>query len=392
MSASNGMCMLMHHKETRLCLRQSLKETTKETYQQITLRGRITTNTRQTCKGICCNAKWNADKERVIRENILTKAMRGSAIPTDKHQTERKRVGSLVSATCDLRPRFTSSTTHSSDATEHNLISCNRQQRLHQNIYYLERRDFLVRGSHADEAYEGRTPVHIDKPRRSTGDMNKFKGKYTNRKGKPYQVKGKGRGYNSYNSGVSYSSYTNRYGRRNQAKLQRWKEQRQKQRTTTTTTTRRSTIQRQEQRKKKTPVTRLQATKETPILHLTVNADNEEKHLTTESMNLRAWCDNDNTEYTAQELKKAIKEDHNSLQKIEVFQKVRRSHYRQDQLSQVVQTKWVIRERPWRQQEQETQGTICCKRLYSSIYIEHTTSTYRTLHSSIHQYRKVQQY
>eukprot|EP00971_Amphidinium_carterae_P288822 5735133-Amphidinium_carterae.2 len=34
-------------------------------------------------------------------------------------------------------------------------------------------------------------------------------------------------------------------------------------------------------------------------------------------MNLQAWCDDDNTEYTAPELKEAIKEEHNSLPRTE---------------------------------------------------------------------------
>eukprot|EP00971_Amphidinium_carterae_P115542 2288337-Amphidinium_carterae.1 len=87
-------------------------------------------------------------------------------------------------------------------------------------------------------------------------------------------------------------------------------------------------------------VTGLQASKNTGVLHLTVNEDIEEKKLTTVSMNLQAWYDDDNTEYTAQELKGAIKEEHNSLQKTEVFQRVKRGDYSHNQLKQVVQTKW----------------------------------------------------
>eukprot|EP00971_Amphidinium_carterae_P160310 3178022-Amphidinium_carterae.1 len=71
-------------------------------------------------------------------------------------------------------------------------------------------------------------------------------------------------------------------------------------------------------------MTGLQATKETKILHLTVNEDNEdseEKQLTTGSVSLQAWYDDDNTGYTTQTLKDTIKDEHDSPQKREVFQK-----------------------------------------------------------------------
>eukprot|EP00971_Amphidinium_carterae_P256560 5094306-Amphidinium_carterae.2 len=59
---------------------------------------------------------------------------------------------------------------------------------------------------------------------------------------------------------------------------------------------------------KKTPTTRLQVAKETGVLHVTINEDAEEMKLTKESMNL-----DDNTNYTAQKLKDAIKEEHDPL-------------------------------------------------------------------------------
>eukprot|EP00971_Amphidinium_carterae_P226830 4498555-Amphidinium_carterae.1 len=39
-------------------------------------------------------------------------------------------------------------------------------------------------------------------------------------------------------------------------------------------------------------------------------------------MNLQAWYDDDNTEYTTQQLKEASKEEHDPPQKTEVFQRV----------------------------------------------------------------------
>eukprot|EP00971_Amphidinium_carterae_P000054 1186-Amphidinium_carterae.1 len=84
----------------------------------------------------------------------------------------------------------------------------------------------------------------------------------------------------------------------------------------------------------------LQATKDPGVLHLTTNEDVEGKKLSTESMNLQAWYDDHNTEYTTQGLKETIKQEHDSLQKTEIFQRVRR----EDQLRQVILTKWVIRQ------------------------------------------------
>eukprot|EP00971_Amphidinium_carterae_P290002 5758195-Amphidinium_carterae.5 len=70
---------------------------------------------------------------------------------------------------------------------------------------------------------------------------------------------------------------------------------------------------------KKTPMTPLQATKDTGVLRLIVNEDAEEGKLMTQT-----WYDDDNTEYTPQELKDAIKEEHDSLQKTEVSKSEKR--------------------------------------------------------------------
>eukprot|EP00971_Amphidinium_carterae_P058088 1148938-Amphidinium_carterae.3 len=48
----------------------------------------------------------------------------------------------------------------------------------------------------------------------------------------------------------------------------------------------------------------------------------------------------------AYELKTAIKEEHDTLQKTEVFTRVNSNDYTPQQLKDVIQTKWVIRSRP----------------------------------------------
>eukprot|EP00971_Amphidinium_carterae_P210538 4177809-Amphidinium_carterae.1 len=63
-------------------------------------------------------------------------------------------------------------------------------------------------------------------------------------------------------------------------------------------------------------------------------------------MHLQEWYDDDNLDYDANELKTAIKEEHDSLQKTNVFTRVHASEYSQQQLKDIIQTKWVIRSRP----------------------------------------------
>eukprot|EP00971_Amphidinium_carterae_P270765 5373148-Amphidinium_carterae.1 len=63
-------------------------------------------------------------------------------------------------------------------------------------------------------------------------------------------------------------------------------------------------------------------------------------------MNLQEWYDDDNMTYDANELKAAIKAEHDSLQKTNVFTRVQARDYSQQQLKDVIQTKWVIRSRP----------------------------------------------
>eukprot|EP00971_Amphidinium_carterae_P125789 2491856-Amphidinium_carterae.1 len=63
-------------------------------------------------------------------------------------------------------------------------------------------------------------------------------------------------------------------------------------------------------------------------------------------MQLQEWYDDDNLDYDADELKTAIKDEHDSLQKINVFMRVHANDYSQQQLKEIIQTKWVIRSRP----------------------------------------------
>eukprot|EP00971_Amphidinium_carterae_P267354 5303253-Amphidinium_carterae.2 len=56
--------------------------------------------------------------------------------------------------------------------------------------------------------------------------------------------------------------------------------------------------------------------------HLSTNEDAEEKKLSMDNMILQDWYDNDNDDYNVYELKTAIKEEHDALQKTEVFTRV----------------------------------------------------------------------
>eukprot|EP00971_Amphidinium_carterae_P189131 3754667-Amphidinium_carterae.1 len=63
----------------------------------------------------------------------------------------------------------------------------------------------------------------------------------------------------------------------------------------------------------------LLATIDTGVLHLTTNEDVEEKKLSLDNMHLQEWYDDDNEDYDTNEIKTAIKEEHDSLQKTNVF-------------------------------------------------------------------------
>eukprot|EP00971_Amphidinium_carterae_P095247 1884150-Amphidinium_carterae.1 len=80
----------------------------------------------------------------------------------------------------------------------------------------------------------------------------------------------------------------------------------------------------------------LLATINTGVLHLSTNEDQEEKKLSLHNMNLQEWYDDDNMDYDANELKTAIKDEHDSLQKTNVFTKVQASDYSQQQLKDKV--------------------------------------------------------
>eukprot|EP00971_Amphidinium_carterae_P302748 6015665-Amphidinium_carterae.2 len=63
-------------------------------------------------------------------------------------------------------------------------------------------------------------------------------------------------------------------------------------------------------------------------------------------MILQDWYDDNNEHYDAYELKAAIKEEHDALQKTQVLTRVNGEDYKPQQLKDVIQTKWVIRSRP----------------------------------------------
>eukprot|EP00971_Amphidinium_carterae_P029829 586879-Amphidinium_carterae.1 len=90
----------------------------------------------------------------------------------------------------------------------------------------------------------------------------------------------------------------------------------------------------------------LLATIDIGVLHLSTNEDPEEQKLSMDNMILQDWYDDDNADYDAYELKTAIKEEHDTLQKTQVFTRVNSKDYSPQQLKDVIQTKWVIRSRP----------------------------------------------
>eukprot|EP00971_Amphidinium_carterae_P129740 2569986-Amphidinium_carterae.1 len=63
----------------------------------------------------------------------------------------------------------------------------------------------------------------------------------------------------------------------------------------------------------------LLATIDTGVLHLSTSEDAGEKKLSTDNMILQDWYDDDNEDYDAYDLKTAIKEKHDALQKTQVF-------------------------------------------------------------------------
>eukprot|EP00971_Amphidinium_carterae_P249373 4949954-Amphidinium_carterae.4 len=68
-------------------------------------------------------------------------------------------------------------------------------------------------------------------------------------------------------------------------------------------------------------------------------------------MILQEWYDEDNEQYEAYELKTAIKEEHDALQKTDVFTRVDAQDYTQVESSTTQrrihqQTKWVMHSRP----------------------------------------------
>eukprot|EP00971_Amphidinium_carterae_P304873 6058559-Amphidinium_carterae.1 len=98
----------------------------------------------------------------------------------------------------------------------------------------------------------------------------------------------------------------------------------------------------------------LLATIDTGVLHLSTNEDAEEKKLSLDNMHLQEWYDDDD----ANELKQAIKEEHVSLQKTNVFTRVQATDYNQQQLKDVIQTKWVIRSQPGRTKRKLKAGFV----------------------------------
>eukprot|EP00971_Amphidinium_carterae_P324165 6442012-Amphidinium_carterae.6 len=63
-------------------------------------------------------------------------------------------------------------------------------------------------------------------------------------------------------------------------------------------------------------------------------------------MQLQEWYDDVNEDYDEYELKAAIKEEHDPLQKTGVFTRVQVSDYTAQQHKDVIQTKWVVSSRP----------------------------------------------
>eukprot|EP00971_Amphidinium_carterae_P145439 2882205-Amphidinium_carterae.1 len=141
----------------------------------------------------------------------------------------------------------------------------------------------------------------------------------------------------------------------------------------------------------------LLATIETGVLHLTTkhqtNDDAEEKKLTINGQHdITGWYDNDNEDDDEHEWKAAIKEEHDALQKTQVFTRVNGNDYTHQQLQDVIQTKWVVRSRPGG--TTTTKSKIRCTRVHrksqhrrdqrsnaSSDHIETATGTRRVSHN-----------
>eukprot|EP00971_Amphidinium_carterae_P147636 2926253-Amphidinium_carterae.4 len=102
----------------------------------------------------------------------------------------------------------------------------------------------------------------------------------------------------------------------------------------------------------------LLATIDTGVLHLSTNEDATEKKLSTDNMLLQEWYDNDNEDYDANELKTAIKEEHDALQKTQVFTRVNAQDYSPTQLKET------------RRQDKTTESTLCGKGFTQEVNID----------------------
>eukprot|EP00971_Amphidinium_carterae_P184970 3672727-Amphidinium_carterae.1 len=81
-------------------------------------------------------------------------------------------------------------------------------------------------------------------------------------------------------------------------------------------------------------------------------------------MSLQEWYDDDNMDYDANELKIAIKDEHDSLQQTNVFTRVQASEYSQQQLKKRHPDKMgdTIKTRRY---GEETESTIRSKRIHT---------------------------
>eukprot|EP00971_Amphidinium_carterae_P181407 3598768-Amphidinium_carterae.2 len=140
----------------------------------------------------------------------------------------------------------------------------------------------------------------------------------------------------------------------------------------------------------------LLATIDTGVLHLSTNEDAEEKKLSTDNMILQDWYDDDNEDYDAYELKTVIKEEHDALQKTQVFTRVNSKDYSPQQLKDVIQTKWVIRSRPGGKTKRLKALFVAKgftqKANLDEIYAATPAAITLRMHSSTHQYNQEQHY
>eukprot|EP00971_Amphidinium_carterae_P179540 3560781-Amphidinium_carterae.1 len=120
----------------------------------------------------------------------------------------------------------------------------------------------------------------------------------------------------------------------------------------------------------------LLATIDTGVLHLSTNEDAEEKKLSLDNMHLQEWYDDDDKDYDANELKTAIKEEHDSVQKTNVFTRVKATDYNHTQ----TKTQSTIRSERIHTECQHRRNLHGYTRRYHTTNLTHHSTTQQPQH------------